>query len=113
MEENLIGLIDNAHGVSKHRAMLKQCDYYIQVLSSQVVSEELFEEAYCFATDAYAEVQKDDITIALVNTSPIKRNVDIMTNLKINLGAIHKMLGELLAKESKDIARDFDECMYN
>lgn len=113
MEDKLIGLADNVHGASKHRAMLGKCDYYIQAISNQVVSEELFQEAYCFAMDAYAEVQKDDITIALVNTSPIKRNVDIVTDLKINLRAIHKMLGELLAKEAKDIARDLDDCMYS
>ncbi len=100
VKSNPIEQVNNTYSQNRHYTMMKQCKYYIWMLDNQVVSAELIQEANQFSNDIYAELKNDDPIIVTCNTSFVQRNIDALSNLKLNLSAIHKMVEELLAKES-------------
>ncbi len=89
--------------------MLSKYEYYIENLSVQGVSHDFYQQANQFAIDAYNELERDDLLIVWCNTSSTPRNIDALSNLRINLNAIHRMLEELMTKESKTLVQDMKE----
>lgn len=108
-QNNFIKKFDNAHSLKKHKVMLSKCEYYIESLPVKDISHDFYQQANQFAIDAYNELERDDLLIVRCNTSSVPRNIDALSNLRINLNAIHRMLEELITKESKTLVQDMKD----
>lgn len=108
-QNNFIKEFDNAHSLIKHKVMLSRCEYYIESLPVQGVSHDFYQQANQFAIDAYNELKRDDLLIVQCNTSSVPRNIDALSNLRINLNAIHRMLKELITKETKTLIQNMKD----
>lgn len=108
-QNKFIEQFDNAHSLKKHKVMLSKCENYIESLSVQGVSHDFYQQASQFAIDTYNELERDDLLIVRCNTSSVPRNIDALSNLRINLNAIHRMLEELITKESKALVQDMKD----
>ncbi len=95
--------IDAADKLVTHKRELQQCEFYMNMLTFPLLNDIQFYEAEQFANNMYEIIKKESPSIALSNTTPIPRNVDSVSNLKMNLRAIHTMLAEIMGKEVKDI----------
>lgn len=101
--------IDTAEKVAKHKLLLQRCNYYLSIIAQSTLNQKLFDEARKFANDTYFEIQKDAWIIAMSNTSTSGRIVDVVTNLKLDLEALTRMLKEILTKEGVDIINDIKD----
>ncbi len=98
-----IGKINDADKLVTHKRELQQCEFYMDMLTFPALNDIQFYEAEQFANNMYEMIKKESPSIALSNTTPIPRNIDSVSNLKMNLRAIHTMLAEIMEKEAKDI----------
>lgn len=101
--------IDTAKKIAKHKMLLRKCNYYLSIIAQIALNQKLFDEARKFANDTYSELQEDDLIIAMANTSTGGRMVDVVTNLKLDLEALIRMLKEILTKEGVDIINDIKD----
>ncbi|MCM1286862.1 MAG: hypothetical protein NC240_01030 [Clostridium sp.] len=101
--------IDTVKKIAKHKQLLQRCNYYLSIIAQIALSQQLFDEARKFANDTYSEIQKDAWIIAMSNTSTSGRIVDVVTNLKLDLEALTRMLVETLTKEGVDIINDIKD----
>ncbi len=101
MESKMIKKIDNAYNFEKYKSRLQQCQNYLDIINSGYFEKEELMYAEKFSLDTYTELFKDDSSIVLANTSK-PRNIDLITNLIMNLEALKKMLTELIAKEMEE-----------
>lgn len=101
--------INTAKKIAKHKQLLRRCNYYLSIIAQNALSQQLFDEARKFANDTYSEIQKDAWIIAMSNTSTKGRIVDVVTNLKLDLEALTRMLVEILTKEGVDIINDMKD----
>lgn len=100
--------MDTAEKIEKHKALLRGCSYYISIIEQNTLNQMLYDEARKFSNDTYTELRKDDFVIAAANTCKGNRYVDPVTDLKLDLEALHKMLVALLVKEGADIKNDIN-----
>ena len=101
MNEDIIKTIDTADKIREHKSALQLCKQYLNVLQ-YTPTETVAYKANQFATEVYKDIQKDELEIAIANTCPFPRNVDIVTGAKDNLRAVIKMLKQILVKELKE-----------
>lgn len=95
--------MDDADKLVTHKRELQQCKFYMSMLTLPLLNDIQIHEAEQFANNMYEMIKEESPSIALSNTNPIPRNIDSISNLKINLRAIHTMLLEIMGKEAKDI----------
>lgn len=100
MESKMIEKIDNAYNYEKYKSRLQKCQNYLDIINSGFFGKEEIMCAEKFSLDTYMELFKDDSSVVLANTSK-PRNVDLITNLVMNLEALKRMLTELIAKETE------------
>ena len=101
MNDNIIKSIDTANKIEKHKTSLQLCEQYLSVLQ-HTPTEDAAYKANQYATEIYEDIKGDDPEIAIENTCPYPRNVDILTRAKDNLRAVIKMLKQILVKELKE-----------
>lgn len=90
--------IKDIYDVVKYNQNLQLCRGYINILNSGFVTLELAVEAKNFSLNTYEEFFKEKPIIALANTCPVKRDVEPLDNLWMNLKALEKMLMEAIAE---------------
>lgn len=95
--------INDADKLVSHNRELQQCELYMNMLKMPLLNEKSFHEAERFANNMYEKIKKESPSIALCNTASMPRYIDSVSNLKMNLQAIHTMLSEIMGKEAKDI----------
>ncbi len=95
--------MDSADKLVTHERELQQCKFYMNMLTSPLLNNIQIHEAEQFANNMYEMIKEESPRIALSNTNPIPRNIDSISNLIMNLQAIHTMLLEIIVKEAKDI----------
>ena len=101
MNEDIIKTIDTADKIRKHKMSLQVCKQYLNVLQS-TPTEAMANEANQFATEVYNDIKGEEPEIAIDNTCPFPRNLDIVTEVKLNLNAAINMLEQILVKEAKE-----------
>lgn len=94
--------MDNADKLVTHELELQQCKFYLNMLTSPLLNDIQIHEVEQFANNMYEMNKKESPSIALSNTNLIPRNIDSISNLIMNLRAIHTMLLEIIGKEAKD-----------
>lgn len=95
--------IDDADKLVTLKQELQQCNFYMNMLTLPLLNDIQIHEAEQFANNMYERIMEESPDIALSNTNPIPRNIDSISNLKLNLQAIHTMLLEIMGKDAKDI----------
>lgn len=101
MNEDIIKSIDTADKIREHKISLQVCKQYLNVLQS-TPTETMAYEANRYATGVYNDIKGEEPEIAIDNTCPFPRNLDIVTEVKLNLGAAINMLEQILIKETKE-----------
>ena len=101
MNDNIIKSIDTANKIEKHKTTLQLCEQYLSVLR-YTPTEDMAYKANQYATGVYDDIKREEPEIAIENTYPFPRNVDIVTLAKDNLRAVIKMLKQILVKELKE-----------
>lgn len=101
MNEDIIKDIDTADKIKKHKMSLQVCKQYLNVLQ-YTLAENVAYEANQYATEVYNDILKEETEIAVVNTCPVKRNLDFVTEVNLNLKAVINMLEQILVKESEE-----------
>lgn len=97
--------MDNAYDLGKHVAKLHQCEQFIFQLNLGNGMPQFLNDAEKFVNDTYAEIYFEDTDIALAHTG-VPRNMDRISQLRINLNAINCMLNEIIAKEREKLKND-------
>ena len=105
MEQEYFEQINNAYSLGKHKRKLAECEDHIGKISAPYITQEVFYSADKFANDTYSELMKEDPGMTLMNSCP-PRNIDPLSNLKLNLDAVKKMLMELIIEESESVTED-------
>ena len=101
MNEDIIKSIDTANKIRNHKSDLQLCEQYLSLLQI-TPTEAMAYKANQFATEVYNDILQDDTEIAVVNTCPVKRNLDFVTEVNLNLKAVINMLEQILTKEGKE-----------
>ena len=101
MNENIIKSIDTVNKIKKHKMSLQLCKQYLNALQC-TPTEDMANEANQFAAEIYNDILKEETEIAVVNTCPIRRNLDFITEVNLNLKAVINMLEQILVKEEKE-----------
>lgn len=101
MNEDIIKSIDTADKIRKHKMSLQVCKQYLDLLQSNA-AETMVYEANRYATEVYNDIKGQEPEIVIDNTCPFPRNLDIVTEVKLNLEAVINMLEQILMKETKE-----------
>ena len=101
MNEDIIKSTDTANKIRNHKSDLQLCEQYLSLLQI-TPTEAMAYKANQFATEVYNDILKEDTEIAVVNTCPVKRNLDFVTAVNLNLKAVINMLEQILVKEAKE-----------
>lgn len=75
-----------------------KCDYYLNELNNGNIN--FLKEAIDFSNKKYKEFSIKDTDIAVINTNPIPTNLDDITQTKVNLKALQKMIIEIISKKT-------------
>lgn len=75
-----------------------KCDYYLNELNNRDIN--FLKEAIDFSNKKYKEFSIKDTDIAVINTNPIPTNLDDITQTKVNLKALQKMIIEIISKKT-------------
>lgn len=75
-----------------------KCDYYLNELNNGDIN--FLKEAIDFSNKKYKEFSIKDTDIVVINTNPIPTNLDDITQTKVNLKALQKMIIEIISKKT-------------
>lgn len=75
-----------------------KCDYYLNELNNGNIN--FLKEAIDFSNKKYKEFSIKDTDIAVINSNLIPTNLDDITQTKVNLKALQKMIIEIISKKT-------------